>query len=79
MQESTKIIIAVVVGVLSSGILFSIFKFIIINWFKKIGENFKELFESRNEHEVDMKEIRNDLDWVIKLTGIEIPKEKDKD
>jgi|GEM_PF-5184182 len=39
MFEITKIIIAVVVGLFGGSILFSIFKFIIVNYFKQIKKN----------------------------------------
>jgi len=43
MSETGKIIVAAVLGIVSVGIIGSIFKFIIINYFKKIGENEKRI------------------------------------
>lgn len=45
MSDITKIIISVIAGVFSFSILYSIFKFIIMNYFKKILENEKRINE----------------------------------
>jgi len=56
MSETTKIIIAIISGLLGFSILFSLFKFIIIDYFKTIKKN-KERIE-----EIEKELIRRDPD-----------------
>jgi len=56
MSETTKLIIAIVGGLLGFSILFSLFKFIIIDYFKTIKENKKRI------EEIEKELIRRDSD-----------------
>jgi hypothetical protein len=45
MQEITKIIISVIAGFFGFSIVYSLFKFIILNYFKKINKNEEKIID----------------------------------
>ena len=55
MSDLVKIIVSVISALLGGGILFSLLRYFVINDFKTKDDSIKELFSSRNKHNIEFE------------------------